>query len=35
MGDLVTLHPAIFHLDGLTVLRGVVDTIREVYQQWQ
>jgi uncharacterized protein YigA (DUF484 family) len=35
MEDLVKLHPAILHLGGETAMRGVVDTMKEVCDQWK
>jgi hypothetical protein len=35
MGDLATLHPAILHLGDQAAVRGMVDAMREVCQQWK
>jgi hypothetical protein len=34
MGDLVTLYPAILHLGGEGAMRGVVDEMKRVCEQW-
>ncbi len=33
--DLATLHPAILHLGGAAAIRGMVDAMRDVCQQWK
>jgi hypothetical protein len=35
MQDLVTLYPAILHLGGAAAMRGVVDAMKEVCNQWK
>ena len=35
MEDLATLHPAIVHLGGTAAIRGMVDAMREVCDQWK
>jgi hypothetical protein len=34
MGDLATLYPAIIHLGGEAAMRGVVDEMKRVCEQW-